>query len=115
MLRNNADARRCSYFELGLPVVTSSCVLLAPFGFFFSLTLKSKGNPTKNSKKIGCPVCTCLRSFPVEVYLLVVFRCLFSSYTNSCISKFGTGVLSRKGMVFIARGKLQNSDNLVQN
>ena len=22
MLRNNADARRCSYFELGLPVVT---------------------------------------------------------------------------------------------
>ena len=21
MLRNNADARRCSYFELGLPVV----------------------------------------------------------------------------------------------
>ena len=22
MLRNNADARRCSYFELGVPVVT---------------------------------------------------------------------------------------------
>ena len=22
MLRNNADVRRCSYFELGLPVVT---------------------------------------------------------------------------------------------
>ena len=22
MLRNNADARRCSYFELGLPVIT---------------------------------------------------------------------------------------------
>ena len=24
MLRNNADARRCSYFELGLPVVALS-------------------------------------------------------------------------------------------
>ena len=24
MLRNNADARRCSYFELGLPVVKLS-------------------------------------------------------------------------------------------
>ena len=23
MLRNNADVRRCSYFELGLPVVTA--------------------------------------------------------------------------------------------
>ena len=23
MFRNNADARRCSYFELGLPVVTA--------------------------------------------------------------------------------------------
>ena len=26
MLRNNADARRCSYFELGLPV--AACILI---------------------------------------------------------------------------------------
>ena len=26
MLRNNADARRCSYFELGLPVVTQKSI-----------------------------------------------------------------------------------------
>ena len=25
MLRNNADARRCSYFELGLPVLPCTC------------------------------------------------------------------------------------------
>ena len=25
MLRNNVDARRCSYFELGLPVVFLNC------------------------------------------------------------------------------------------
>ena len=31
MLRNNADARRCSYFELGLPVITRS-----KFDWFFS-------------------------------------------------------------------------------
>ena len=27
MLRNNADVRRCSYFELGVPVVTSKFIL----------------------------------------------------------------------------------------
>ena len=33
MLRNNADARRCSYFELGLPVVVT--VVLFCFCFLF--------------------------------------------------------------------------------
>ena len=33
MLRNNADARRCSYFELGLPAVVT-VVLFCLFVFF---------------------------------------------------------------------------------
>ena len=35
MLRNNADARRCSYFELGLPVVFE-----VGFGQFFIFSLR---------------------------------------------------------------------------
>ena len=31
MLRNNADARRCSYFELGLPVVALNNLFSADF------------------------------------------------------------------------------------
>ena len=36
MLRNNADARRCSYFELGLPVVSLINSYLAIFLFSVS-------------------------------------------------------------------------------
>ena len=32
MLRNNADARRCSYLELGLPVTAVACVKKDPIG-----------------------------------------------------------------------------------
>ena len=28
MLRNNADVRRCSYFELGLPVALLICLII---------------------------------------------------------------------------------------
>ena len=40
MLRNNADARRCSYFELGLPVVLLACFYL-------------RNRPDKNDSKNG--------------------------------------------------------------
>ena len=58
--------------------VTSSCVLLAPFGFFLPDLKKERKSHEKFEKKIRRPVCTCLRSFPVEVYLLVIFCFLFS-------------------------------------
>ena len=49
MLRNNADARRCSYFELGLPVVyavvvkfTLQCRCRVSFKFFVGLFVVNK-------------------------------------------------------------------------
>ena len=33
MLRNNADVRRCSYFELGLPVLKINVIWLETGGF----------------------------------------------------------------------------------
>ena len=41
MLRNNADARRCSYFELGLPVLDP-----ANFNAISDLGIKSNGIPS---------------------------------------------------------------------
>ena len=42
MLRNNADARRCSYFELGLPVMARNKNANNIFLFFyFSASHKS--------------------------------------------------------------------------
>ena len=41
MLRNNADARRCSYFELGLPVITRNKDDDNIFFFYFSASHKS--------------------------------------------------------------------------
>ena len=39
MLRNNADARRCSYFELGLPVVKVVCFLPIPLSYAGEITM----------------------------------------------------------------------------
>ena len=36
MLRNNADARRCSYFELGLPVSILMAICAAHQGGLFA-------------------------------------------------------------------------------
>ena len=36
MLRNNADARRCSYFELGLPVMQPSTTMMKIVAFLLA-------------------------------------------------------------------------------
>ena len=42
MLRNNADAGRCSYFELGLPVITRNKDANNIFCFFFYFSASHK-------------------------------------------------------------------------
>ena len=54
MLRNNADARRCSYFELGLPVMRVEEKNLPALGnsFFDILSLSPPIRPCKIKESI---------------------------------------------------------------
>ena len=55
MLRNNADARRCSYFELGLPVMTPHDTIQHTEGVFISATtLINKLDPTPLTRLTNC-------------------------------------------------------------
>ena len=45
MLRNNADVRRCSYFELGLPVALLICLIIMRVFPLYSLKRGYKVKP----------------------------------------------------------------------
>ena len=57
MLRNNAVARRCSYFELGLPVALACCDTVRAKSTFGTFLKDFGGN---SMEKVLVVTCSCL-------------------------------------------------------
>ena len=106
MLRNNADARRCSYFELGLPVAVVSTITSLFICLSYVVQLYLLSTRREKSKAHRTDQCTNFKS--ETIYLpTILANHFFNGTTGQLLIKENefASVLVSRALIFLVVNK----------